>query len=35
MVPSPENIKLLRSRFEGLAEKLGGDYDGWEAAVSQ
>ena len=35
LVPSPENIKLLRERFEGLAAKFGGEYDGWEAAVTQ
>jgi hypothetical protein len=35
LVPSPENIELLRKRFEGLATKFGGEYDGWEAAVTQ
>jgi rhodanese-related sulfurtransferase len=35
MVPSPENIVLLRSRFESLASRLGGEYDGWEAAVTR
>jgi hypothetical protein len=35
LVPSPENIELLRERFEGLAAKFGGEYDGWEAAVTQ
>jgi len=35
LVPSPENIRLLRERFEGLAAKFGGEYDGWEAAVTQ
>jgi len=35
LVPSPENIRLLRERFEGLAARLGGEYDGWEAAVTQ
>jgi Regulator of ribonuclease activity B len=34
MVPSPENIALLRDRFETLASRLGGDFDGWEAAVT-
>ncbi len=34
MAPSPENIALLRSRFESLASRLGGEYDGWEAAVT-
>jgi hypothetical protein len=35
LVPSSENIELLRNRFEGLATKFGGEYDGWEAAVTQ
>jgi rhodanese-related sulfurtransferase len=35
MVPSLENIALLRGRFESLASRLGGDYDGWEAAVTR
>lgn len=35
MVPSSENIALLRDRFETLASRLGGDYDGWEAAVTR
>ena len=35
MVPSTENIALLRGRFETLASRLGGDYDGWEAAVTR
>ncbi len=35
MVPSLENIALLRGRFESLAERLSGDYDGWEAAVTK
>ncbi len=35
MVPSAENIRLLRARFEALASKLGGEYDGWEAAVTK
>jgi hypothetical protein len=35
MVPSTSNIALLRDRFESLAERLGGDYDGWEAAVTR
>jgi len=35
LVPSPENIQLIRDRFEALAAKSGGEYDGWEAAVTQ
>ncbi len=35
IVPSPQNIQLIRDRFEGLAVRLGGEYDGWEAAVSK
>jgi regulator of ribonuclease activity B len=35
MVPNAETIRLLRARFEALASKLGGEYDGWEAAVTQ
>ena len=35
MIPSTENIALLRDRFETLASRLGGDYDGWEAAVTR
>lgn len=35
MVPSTENVALLRGRFESLAERLGGEYDGWEAAVTK
>ena len=34
MIPSQENIRLMREQFEGLASRLGGDYDGWEAAVT-
>jgi regulator of ribonuclease activity B len=34
MVPSSENVGLVRQRFEGLASQLGGEYDGWEAAVT-
>jgi len=35
MVPNAENIQLLRARFEALASSLGGEYDGWEAAVTK
>ena len=33
--PSQENIALLSSRFEAVAARVGGEYDGWEAAVRQ
>jgi len=35
MVPSEENIALLRGRLESLAARLGGEFDGWEAAVTR
>jgi Regulator of ribonuclease activity B len=35
MIPSSENIAQMRTLFENLAIKLGGDYDGWEAAVTR
>ena len=35
LVPSNQNIGMLRDRFEALAMKFGGEYDGWEAAVTQ
>ena len=35
MVPSAQNIRLVRERFEGLAARFGGEYDGWEAAVTK
>ncbi|HET7467578.1 MAG TPA: ribonuclease E inhibitor RraB [Candidatus Dormibacteraeota bacterium] len=35
MIPSAENIAQMRALFEGLASRLGGDYDGWEAAVTK
>ena len=34
MIPSPANIQQMRELFEGLASRLGGEYDGWEAAVT-
>jgi hypothetical protein len=34
-VPSLEAIQDLRAGFEGLAAHLGGEYDGWEAAVTR
>ncbi|HEY8864887.1 MAG TPA: ribonuclease E inhibitor RraB [Candidatus Dormibacteraeota bacterium] len=35
LVPSDQNIQMLRERFEALAVKFEGEYDGWEAAVTQ
>ena len=35
LVPSDQNIQMLRERFEALAVKCEGEYDGWEAAVTQ
>jgi hypothetical protein len=35
LVPSAQNIQMLRERFEALAARSGGDYDGWEAAVTK
>ncbi len=35
LVPSAQNIQLLRDRFEALAARSGGEYDGWEAAVTK
>lgn len=35
LVPSAQNIQMLRERFEALAAKSGGEYDGWEAAVTK
>ena len=34
MVPRSDNITMIRQRFEALAFQLGGEYDGWEAAVT-
>ncbi|MGD2217857.1 MAG: ribonuclease E inhibitor RraB [Gemmatimonadales bacterium] len=33
MVPEHRLLLELRSRFEALADSLGGEYDGWEAMV--
>ena len=33
LVPSLDNLKKYRSRFERLAQAEGGEYDGWEASV--
>lgn len=35
IVPSAEAIAATRETMEQLAESLGGEYDGWEAAVGQ
>jgi len=29
IVPSPEELERLRKRFEAIAEKYNGEYDGW------
>lgn len=34
-VPSLENIRTARILYEGLAKRYNGEYDGWEAAVTQ
>jgi hypothetical protein len=35
IVPSDEAMATAREKMEQLAESLGGEYDGWEAAVGQ
>jgi len=35
MIPTGANIQQMREQFEGLASRLGGEYDGWEAAVTK
>jgi len=35
MVPSESAIRAASARLQAVANALGGDYDGWEAAVSQ
>lgn len=35
MVPAHEILKDYRSRFEASARAEGGEYDGWEAAVTR
>jgi hypothetical protein len=35
MVPSEENVFATTDRMSALAQKLGGDYDGWEASVEK
>lgn len=34
MVPSAENVASQRTRFEALASTHGGEYSGWEAALT-
>jgi rhodanese-related sulfurtransferase len=34
-VPSLENVRKARRRFEELARKYHGEYDGWEAEVKK
>jgi hypothetical protein len=34
LVPSEPTIENYRSKFEALAAAEGGEYDGWEAAVT-
>jgi hypothetical protein len=33
MVPEQRLLQEFRSKFEALADSLGGEYDGWEAMV--
>ena len=35
IVPSDEAMATARETMEQLADSLGGEYDGWEAAVGQ
>jgi hypothetical protein len=35
MVPSLGNVRRARTFFESLAHRFGGEYDGWEAAVTK
>lgn len=35
MVPDRAAIKATRARLEELAASLGGEFDGWEAAVTK
>jgi len=35
MIPTAANIQQMREQFEGLASRLGGEYDGWEAAITR
>jgi len=35
VVPTEDNIARIRNSFETIAERFGGTYDGWEAAVTK
>ena len=35
MVPSETGIRSASTRFQAIADSLGGEYDGWEAAVTR
>jgi Regulator of ribonuclease activity B len=35
MVPSVEGIDRSRTTLDALAKRLGGDFDGWEAAITK
>jgi hypothetical protein len=35
MVPSDSAIRAASERFQGVAASLGGEYDGWEAALTK
>ncbi len=35
VVPSLANVRKARAFFEALARRYGGEYDGWEAAVTK
>ena len=34
IIPEATELALLRRKFSGLAERLGGEFDGWESEVS-
>jgi Regulator of ribonuclease activity B len=34
-VPSMENVRRMREFMETIAAQFGGEYDGWEAAVTK
>jgi Regulator of ribonuclease activity B len=34
-VPTIENVRRMRQFMEVIAEQFGGEYDGWEAAVTK
>ena len=35
LVPNPAKSAEMRAKFEGVAKLLGGEYDGWETAVTR